>query len=170
MEEPVSIIDGKDHPVDPQSVLVARIVGIGWILGIAAQVFVGVGIGWLLGGIPTWLYVSLLAGWAIVFGGLTFVGYKWPAIHFRHLRYRVDETGVRIKRGVLWHKIISVPASRVQHTDVLQGPLQRRHGLATLTVHTAGTQAASIDLAGLRHDVALRLRNHLLPSGDDDAV
>ena len=169
-EERDSIVDGEERSVDPRSVRVNRITAIGTILAVAAQVFIGVGIGWLLGGIPTWLYSLLMAGWALLFGSITLFGYKYPALHFRHLSYRVDETGVRIKHGVLWRQIVSIPTSRVQHTDVTQGPLQRRYDLATLTVHTAGTQAASIDLAGLRHDVALRLRDHLLPGSDDDAV
>jgi membrane protein YdbS with pleckstrin-like domain len=65
---------------------------------------------------------------------------------------------------------INVPRSRLQHTDVSQGPLERRYGLGTLVLYTAGTDHARIDLAGLEHGVALRLRQHLLPSGDTDAV
>jgi membrane protein YdbS with pleckstrin-like domain len=58
----------------------------------------------------------------------------------------------------------------VQHTDVSQGPLQRRYGLATLTVHTAGTENAQVQLPGLPHDVALSIRDHLLPGNTADAV
>ncbi len=114
--------------------------------------------------------MSLFAGWLVIFAGMTFLGYMWPALHHKHLSYRVDAAGVRIKRGVVWRKIISIPNSRVQHTDVSQGPLQRRYNIATLTVHTAGTEGASIHLGGLRHDVALRLRDHLLPTGHHHAV
>ncbi len=166
----VSLVDGDDHPVDSNAVLVNRIVQLSTTLGIALISFVGVSAGWLLGGIPTWLYGLVLGGWLVVFAGLAFLGYTWPALHHKHLRYRVDETGVRIKRGVVWREIISIPNSRVQHTDVSQGPLQRRYDIATLTVHTAGTEGASIHLDGLRHDVALRLRDHLLPTGHHDAV
>ena len=91
-------------------------------------------------------------------------------MYHRRLRYRVDESGVRIRRGVLWRKVISIPTSRVQHTDVSQGPLQRRYELATLTVHTAGTQGASIALSGLEHGVAKRLRDHLLPDHESDGA
>ena len=66
--------------------------------------------------------------------------------------------------------VIHVPRSRVQHTDVSQGPVERRFGLGTLVIYTAGTDHAKVDLAGLEHGVALRLRDHLLPSGDTDAV
>lgn len=167
---PMSIIDGKEHGVDPQSVTLDRIVGLGSILAIAVGPFVGVTIGWGLDGIPTRVYLPLLAGGVVLLVVSLMLGYKWPELHHRHLRYRVDESGVRIRRGVLWRTVISIPTSRVQHTDVSQGPVQRSYGLATLTVHTAGTEGASISLSGLEHGVAKRLRDHLLPDHESDGV
>jgi membrane protein YdbS with pleckstrin-like domain len=159
----VPIVDGEEHGVDPRSVAVARIVGITWVLVLAAAQLLVVTIVWGLGGIPSWGYVSLLLGGVALVVVLGIVAYKWPELHHRHLRYRVDERGVRIRRGVFWRTVISVPTSRVQHTDVSQGPVQRNYGLATLTVYTAGTEGASISLSGLEHGTAKRLRDHLLP-------
>jgi len=166
----VSIIDGREHRVDPRSVTLDRVVGLGSILASAVVPFVGFTIGWGLGGIPARVYFSLLAGGVVLFVLSLVIGYKWPELHHRHLRYRVDESGVRIRRGVLWRTVISIPTSRVQHTDVSQGPVQRSYGLATLTVHTAGTEGASISLSGLEHGVAKRLRDHLLPDHEPDDV
>jgi hypothetical protein len=166
----VSIIDGEEHAVDPRSMFVARLVGIPTIACIALVPFVGVTIGWALGGVPTWLYVPLLLGWVVITGCALLIGYKWPELHHRHLRYRVDGAGVRIRSGVLWRKVVSIPTSRVQHTDVSQGPAQRNYGIATLTVYTAGTEGASIALSGLEHGVAKRLRDHLLPDHESDDV
>lgn len=168
MKEASPIVYVVDHSVDPRSVTAARIVGMGTILGVAAAPFVGITIAWGLAGIPTWLYLSLLAGWAFIVCIAATAGYKLPALHHRHLSYRVDETGMRIRRGIFWRKTTSIPRSRVQHTDVTQGPVQRTFGLATLTVHTAGTEGASIPLAGLEHRIALQLRDHLLPTHRND--
>jgi len=71
-----------------------------------------------------------------------------------------------------------VPRSRIQHTDVTQGPYERRFGLATLVVYTAGTEHASIPIEGLSHETALAFRDALLargegvvrPEGGGDAV
>jgi membrane protein YdbS with pleckstrin-like domain len=71
---------------------------------------------------------------------------------------------------VVWRRVINVPRSRVQHTDVSQGPIERGSDLGTLVIFTAGTHYARVHLSGLTHATALRIRDHLLPGGSDDAV
>jgi membrane protein YdbS with pleckstrin-like domain len=82
----------------------------------------------------------------------------------------VDEAGLEILRGVYWRTITNIPRSRVQHTDVSQGPLERRHSLGTLVVYTAGTQHSEVKLSGLEFTIAQRIRAHLLPRDHGDAV
>ncbi len=153
------LFDGEEHAVDPASVLVQRIAAMIFTVPSTLSALFGLTLALILGGLAWWFYLALLPA----LGGLVFLQWRWPVLHFRHLRFRVDAQGLQIRRGVLWRRVISIPTTRVQHTDVTQGPLQRRWNLATLTVHTAGTEGASIPLAGLRHEVALRLRDHLLP-------
>lgn len=160
--------EGEEHAVDPRSIVVSRLVGMAWICGIALVQYIVILIVWAAGPISTTALMWLSAGGVLLFGALLALAYKWPELHHRHLRYRVDDRGVRIRRGVLWRKVISIPTSRVQHTDVSQGPVQRRYQLATLTVYTAGTEGASISLEGLEQAVARRLRDHLLPDHGDD--
>lgn len=118
--------------------------------------------------------VASLAGWgalwAIGNGAFAWHTQRWPPIDYRHVSYRVDEHGIEIRRGVYWRKVINVPRSRVQHTDVAQGPLERRYGLGTLVIYTAGTDHAKVMLAGLDHEVAMRIREHLMPERGSDAV
>jgi membrane protein YdbS with pleckstrin-like domain len=61
-----------------------------------------------------------------------------------------------------------VPASRVQHLDLKRGPLQRRYGLATLVIHTAGTRHSAVAVSGLDAADAERLRDRLAHQVDDD--
>jgi membrane protein YdbS with pleckstrin-like domain len=82
----------------------------------------------------------------------------------------VDEDGLEIQRGVYWRTITTVPRSRIQHTDVSQGPLERRYGLGTLVVYTAGTHHSQVSLSGLEFTVAQAIRVHLLPRDQGDAV
>jgi membrane protein YdbS with pleckstrin-like domain len=48
--------------------------------------------------------------------------------------------------------------------------LERAHGLASLTMHTAGTHDAALVIPGLDADEAVRLRDRLVAVGGDDAV
>jgi membrane protein YdbS with pleckstrin-like domain len=166
---PPSLVDGREHNVDPRTVTVGRAIGltVSAIVSVVPLAFITVG--WALGGIPVVVYLPLLAVWLLLLGSALLIFYTWPAKRHRHLLYRVDERGLRIRRGVFWRKVTWIPITRVQHIDVSQGPLQRKLELATLTVHTAGTEGASISLAGLEHGVAGRLRDHLRPDRDSDA-
>jgi membrane protein YdbS with pleckstrin-like domain len=108
-----------------------------------------------------WLMGNALLSWH---------GQRWQAIDYRHTWYRLDDRGMEIRRGVFWREVVNVPRSRVQHTDVSQGPLERRYGLGTLVVYTAGTDHAKVTLSGLDHNVALELREQLMPERGTDAV
>jgi membrane protein YdbS with pleckstrin-like domain len=164
-----AIVDGEDHPVDPRSIRVARLIAIPITLAIPVLPLAFLTIGWALGGIPTVVYLPLLATVLLLAGLALTIAYRFPAARHRHLRYRVYPDGLRIQRGVFWRKTIWIPITRVQHTDVSQGPLQRKYDLATLTVHTAGTEGASIPLSGLEHGIANRLSDHLRPERALDA-
>jgi membrane protein YdbS with pleckstrin-like domain len=65
---------------------------------------------------------------------------------------------LRVVRGLLFRSDSVVPFGRVQHIDVNQGPLERYYGLATLTLHTAGSHNASVHLPGLLNENALEMR------------
>jgi membrane protein YdbS with pleckstrin-like domain len=115
-----------------------------------------------------WVWWLLL--WAAGTAALAWFLHIWPEIEYRHTSYRVGEEGIEIRAGVYWRTVTNVPRSRVQHTDVAQGPLERRHGLGKLVVYTAGTEHSKVELPGLEHQLALRLRDHLLPREAADAV
>ena len=116
------------------------------------------------------LVAAMVLGWVVLTGLLVWSALAWPVLEHRHTRYRVDAQGLEIRRGVVWREVVSVPRSRVQHTDVSQGPIQRSFGLSTLVVHTAGSEHASVHLAGLAAPVAARIRDHLLAGTGVDAV
>jgi len=166
---PSSMVDGQEHHVDRQSVVVARIIGLSVTSLIAVVPLVIITIGLALGGIPAAVYFALVGCWLVLTSLVLSFAYIWPAARHKRLHYLVDEGGLRIRRGVFWRTVIWIPISRVQHTDFTQGPVQRRFGLATLTVHTAGTAGASISLAGLEHTIAARLCDHLRPDRATDA-
>jgi membrane protein YdbS with pleckstrin-like domain len=174
MIEPTSplpaVADGAVHKLDARHVTVERITG--WIfttvlaaigaLGLLVSLFVtrpGVAAS-----------AALVAAWVVGFAAFGALSHFWPPAAWRHASWRLDVRGLEIRRGVVWREVVNVPRSRVQHTDVSQGPLERRFGLATLVVHTAGTEHAATQLPGLEHGTAMIIRDHLVAAGRGDAV
>jgi membrane protein YdbS with pleckstrin-like domain len=156
--------------LDPRCVPQQRAVG--WIVSacVSLAMLVMVALLSFAPGLPWLLRVLLFPGWAVVSAGMAWLFYAWPAVHFRHVSYLVNDDGIQIRTGVWWREVLSVPRSRVQHIDVSQGPLERAYGLGRLVLYTAGTSHSRVELGGLAHGVALELRNHLMPRGGDDAV
>ena len=111
-----------------------------------------------------------IAVWLVAVALMAWFFRTWPAVEYRHRGYRLDTEGIEIKVGVVWRRVMNVPRSRVQHTDVAQGPLERRHGLGRLIIYTAGTDHARVELPGLAHHDALQIRDRLLPTSSSDAV
>lgn len=64
-------------------------------------------------------------------------------------RYAFTGTELHVARGWLFRLHTVVPVVRVQHIDISQGPLERGAGVATLQVHTAGTEHSLVVLPGL---------------------
>ena len=164
--------DGRERHVDPRSIVVRRLAGAIAMAVVAGLLLLAVVITLLSTAWPMALRAGLLAAWLLVSTGLTLLALLWPAWAWSHRFYAVDERGLAIRGGVLWRSIVIVPRSRVQHTDVSQGPLERAFELSTLIVYTAGTEHASVALSGLERQTAFAIRDHLIGSGSgrDDAV
>lgn len=156
--------------MDPRSIILDRIVG-GIVAGaITLGQLIALLIVFAATGMPGWGIGLALAGWVVFSGVLTWFLQIWPALHYRHQAYRLSPERIEIRSGVWWRSVTSVPRSRIQHTDVAQGPLSRHLGLARLLLYTAGTDNAQVELRGLAHETALRIRDHLVAGGPDDAV
>ncbi|MCI0745996.1 MAG: PH domain-containing protein [Verrucomicrobia subdivision 3 bacterium] len=124
----------------------------------------------LSAGLATGNWLWPLLGWhaLLVLRLVLFVWY--PARAYRAWGYRLDGKVLETRRGI-WFKIVQLlPLSRLQHVDLHNGPIERSFGLASLLLHTAGTQHASIIIPGLDAAEAGRLRDELVAIGGDDAV
>lgn len=157
--DPLQHLIGKDfRAVDPRNIQAEMIVGIITVTVVSAAVLIGFGFLWFSFGFAWQTWLGVAAGSALIL--LMYTGaFLWPKIEHRRTRYRIDQEGLEIRRGVLWRHQITIPLGRVQHADVSQGPIQRIFGIGTLTVHTAGTQNASIALEGLEHELAVAIRD-----------
>lgn len=83
---------------------------------------------------PTWLPLTAMG----VVLGLTALSAVLRIIEVRHIAYLVREHDISYRSGVLVRQVSTVPFVRVQHARIRQGPLQRRFGIASLEVNSAG--------------------------------
>jgi membrane protein YdbS with pleckstrin-like domain len=115
-----------------------------------------------------WL-APMLAWLALAVLGL--VQLLWyPPRAYRAWGYRIDGKVLETRRGIWFRLHQLLPLPRLQHVDLHSGPIERSLGLASLLLHTAGTQHASIVIPGLDAREAVRLRDGLIAIGGDDGV
>jgi uncharacterized protein len=164
------LADGVARQLAPQSVRFGQIGSAIFTAVVSLGLLIAGLVLWLTGELPRWASLLILPAWLFVTGFLAWIAYAWPRRNYRHTFYVLDADGLEIRAGVWWRDVMNIPRSRVQHIDVSQGPLERSFGLGRLIVYTAGTEHSRVELPGLDHATALRLRDHLLPRGSDDAV
>lgn len=132
--------------------------------------------GWLLMALAAQVPIALLLPWdalkvplaIAVLLALPAIGGWLGARRWRFTGWRLDAEGFAVRRGRVWQVDTRVPATRVQHVDLKRGPLERRFGLSTLVVHTAGTRNSAVALPGLDATDAMHLRDTLARQVDDD--
>jgi membrane protein YdbS with pleckstrin-like domain len=115
-----------------------------------------------------WLWPII--GWQVLLALRVVLLFWYPARSYKSWGYRIDGKVLETKRGI-WFRIHQLlPLARLQHVDLHTGPIERSFGLASLLLHTAGTQHASIVVPGLDAREAARLRDELVAIGGDDGV
>ena len=154
------------RPLPPQARTVGGIVGVLTMLPIAAVALVP-----LVVKLDPGLAGGLGLGAALLLG-LPSLGLLWARARWRRTLWRLDERGLQVRRGLVWRSEVLVPRSRLQHLDLERGPIERRFGLATLVVHTAGTRMHALRQSGFLDADAVALRDALLPEADrhDDSL
>lgn len=136
--------------------------------GLLWSLMVGLGLDFLLllpirkafeGSFLAWLAMAAALLLVVLVLG-TWIGYR----SWKFTAWKLDDTGLHLRRGRWWQKEILVPRSRVQHLDLERGPIERHFGLATLVVHTAGTRLHAVRQPGFSEADAVALRDALVPA------
>lgn len=129
-----------------------------------------------LGAILAWsLSLSDLGAWAwlilvAVVGTCGFLAVWYPSRAHERWGWALREHDLVISHGVLLRQVVSIPAGRIQHVDVHQGPIERSLGLARLQVYTASGGGADGEIPGLARETADFLREKLVRREADDVV
>lgn len=66
----------------------------------------------------------------------------WISKYILSISYLLTENEVVVERGVWWKRKSTVPYNRITNIDVVQGPLSRKLGIASIKIQTAGYSVA----------------------------
>ena len=81
---------------------------------------------------------------------------------FPYRAYAVRERDVVYQKGWIIRSLKVCPFNRIQNCAVQSGPLERKFGLASLTLFTAGSNGADLRINGLTQTEADNLRQFIL--------
>lgn len=113
------------------------------------QRFIAIPILWIL------TYTVISSIFAYIFARLTYSNWK----------YQLTEDALRIEKGIIWKKYVSIPYEKIQNVDILRGLLTRILRLSDLQIQTAGISGYALTegrLPGLSIEAAEQIRDNLV--------
>jgi uncharacterized protein len=96
---------------------------------------------------------------AAVFVLLTIWGWISMTISFKFSGYALRQHDLLYKSGWLKRKTKAVPVKRIQHVSVQSGPIERKYGLASISIYTAGSEAADFTISGITRERAEMIKD-----------
>lgn len=108
------------------------------------------------GGVPTivWVAGGAAGAFLMIWGTEEFLG-------FQRRGFLLRELDITYRSGFWKHQQTTVPFSRIQHSEIVQGPLARIFGICTLKLFTAGSSGANLRIPGMDKLDAERMRKYI---------
>ena len=113
------------------------------------------------------LSIMIHALWLAVAGAAIVgccVSFLLQRIGISHMGYAIRERDFSFRSGVIGRSVATVPFARVQHVSIESGPLERRLGLSTLQLRSAG---AAVSVPGLKESLAQDLKGLVIARAGD---
>jgi membrane protein YdbS with pleckstrin-like domain len=147
--------EARLHALDPRY---ARLVlGLAALVEVPAVVVVAVVVS-LLDRIPVPGRVAIVLGVFALLAAVAWFAHEAASV----IRYAARRHDVIVRSGVFWTKEAVQPIKRIQHVEQVQGPLDKRFGLSTLKLFSAGTGYATFQIPGLDVETAAALSRFIL--------
>lgn len=142
------------HGVDSRHAIINTLVSLlFWVVVLVVLTVIG-----FVKSIPYPQFPILVA--AVIVAGIVVTGHAYAAARARG--YGVREHDLTYYSGVFWRQQSVQPLARVQHVEVNRGPIEKRAGLASVKMFSAGSGSATFTIPGLPLAVAEDLREHAL--------
>lgn len=80
------------------------------------------------------IYSICLGAWFVILIPVLF----WIPKAYNIVEYFIENDSVKMQAGVVWKKNVIVPYSKVTNLEITSGPMQRKFGVGTIHMQTAG--------------------------------
>lgn len=80
---------------------------------------------------------------------------------FKNRRYALREKDLIFSKGYITFKTTILPFNRVQHVEISKSFLERKLGLSTLKIYTAGNAGSDLTIRGLSQNEAHSINTYL---------
>lgn len=155
----------------PVERLQARVVPY-WIVADGFGAAVVTGLAWFVGRPLLAQHWSVWSpGWetTLLVFCLSLLGLSVVTAPLAFARWRFGYLGdlLMMRYGILFVEERAVPVRRMQHVDLVRGPIERLFGLATLVVFTAGNEGSAFRVPGLSPARAMELRDRIVQARGD---
>lgn len=103
--------------------------------------------------------MGLITGVVLVISGL-YLFLIQQSFYFR--AYAIRQHDILYRHGWIVKHTEACPFNRIQHCSVNSGPLERKYGLASLTLFTAASSVGDLKISGLPESTANMLREFIM--------
>ena len=134
-------------------------------------------VAWMVVGTLLIAYAGAWAAWAWGVDGIQGVVLAWAGalvatasglcfvaadVGYGRMSFLLRQHDLTFQSGWLFRTRTTVPVARIQHAEVHRGPLDRKLGLSSLRLYTAGSSGANLIIPGLEAEFAENLRESLM--------
>ena len=77
---------------------------------------------------------------------------------FNRKKYKIQDTNLSYRKGLLVQNITIVPFSRIQHIEIDEGPFERFFKLSTMSIYAAGDSGKDLKISGFKKEKAQEIK------------
>lgn len=156
-----SILEVTFHPLEKDYLLVRRIsflITVGIFLVLAILLY------YLVDEIQEPVFIIAITLF-ILFSILSYVSIS---LSFKYSGFALREKDLLFRSGWFVRKTRVVVRDRIQHVSVQSGPIERRFGLSSVSVFTAGSSEADFTIKGITKQTAQRIKEWISTDTNGD--
>jgi membrane protein YdbS with pleckstrin-like domain len=140
------------HPLEKDYLLVERI---SFFLGQAIFIAIAVPVFLLVDPLQDAKVIFIVLALFLILSVLSFVS---TGLSFKFSGYALRDRDLLFRSGWLKRRIRIVVRNRIQHVSVQSGPIERKFGLSSVSIFTAGSSEADFTIKGIKEQTALGIK------------